>query len=86
MTCIMKNGRLRNGFMRDLSSHHRITEKVADDHQDQVLQLREPNVLKDESCKTWQKVMQPPIKTRLKTINSYASPRFVSNDQKGLKT
>ena len=26
------------------------------------------------------------IWTRLKTINSYASPPFVSKDQKGLKT
>ena len=30
--------------------------------------------------------MQPPIRARLKSINSYASPPFVSNDQKGLKT
>ena len=33
MTCIMKNGRLRNDFMRNLSSHYRVAEKVADDHQ-----------------------------------------------------
>ena len=40
MTCIMKNGRLQYDFVRDLSlhmrnlsSHHRIAEKVADDHQ-----------------------------------------------------
>ena len=33
MTCIMKNGRLQDDFMRNLSSHHRIVEKVADDHQ-----------------------------------------------------
>ena len=33
MTCIMKNERMRNDFMRNLSSHHRIAEKVANDHQ-----------------------------------------------------
>ena len=29
--CIMENGRLQNDFMRNLSSHHRAAEKVADD-------------------------------------------------------
>ena len=33
MTCIMKNGRLWNDFMWNLSSHHRVADKVADDHQ-----------------------------------------------------
>ena len=40
MTCIMKNGRLQNDFgwnlsshMRNLSSHHIVSKKVADDHQ-----------------------------------------------------
>ena len=47
----MKNGRLPNDFMRNLSSHHKVVEKVADDHQVQVLQPKEPNVSKDESCK-----------------------------------
>ena len=49
----MKNGRLQYDFVRDLSSHmrnlsshHRITEKVANDHQVLVLQLKEPNVSK----------------------------------------
>ena len=53
MTCIMKNGRLRNDFVRDLSlhmrnlsSHHKIAEKLADGHQVQVLQLKKPNVSK----------------------------------------
>ena len=40
MTCIMKNGRLQDDLVRDLSSHHRIVEKVADDHQVEVLQLK----------------------------------------------
>ena len=51
----MKNGHLRNDFMRYLSSYaefiiasHRIAEKIADDHQVQVLQLKEPNVAKRE--------------------------------------
>ena len=51
-----------------------------------MLQPKEPNVSKDESCKHLAKIVQPPIRTRLKTINSYASPPFVSNDQKGLET
>ena len=40
MTCIMKNGRLQNDFVRNLSSHvqnlsshHIVSKKVADDHQ-----------------------------------------------------
>ena len=33
MTCTMKNGRLQNDFMRNLSSHHKVAAKVADDHQ-----------------------------------------------------
>ena len=32
MTSIMKNGCLWNDFIRNLSSHHRVGEKVADDH------------------------------------------------------
>ena len=51
-----------------------------------MLQLKNQIVSKDKSCKDLAKIMQPPIWTRLKTIKSYASPPFVSNDQKGLKT
>ena len=86
MICIMENGRLQNDFMQNLSSHHKVVEKVAADNQVLVLQPKEPNVSKDESCKHLAKIVQPPIRTRLKTINSYASPPFVSNDRKGLKT
>ena len=58
----MKNGRLQYDFVRDLSSHmrnlsshHIIAEKVADDHQVQVLQLR-TKCIKSESCKHQAKV------------------------------
>ena len=47
----MENGRLQNDFMRNLSSLHRVAEKLAYDHRVYVLQLKEPNVSKDESCK-----------------------------------
>ena len=85
----MENGRMQNDFMRNLSSHHKVVARVADDHQVQVLQLKRTKCIKSESCKhlaNVAKVLQPPIWTRLKTINSYASPPFVSKDQKGLKT
>ena len=40
MTCTMRIGRLQNDFMRDLSSHHKVATKVADDHQVYMLQLK----------------------------------------------
>jgi len=45
-----ENGRLQNDFMRNLSSHHKVAEKVAHHHEVEVLQPKEPNVSKDEGC------------------------------------
>ena len=42
-----------------------------------MLQLKEPNVSKARVVNTRQNIKQPPIWTRLKTINTYASPPFV---------
>ena len=44
----MKNGRLQNDFMRNLSSHHKVAAKVADDHRVQVLELKSQIVSKRE--------------------------------------
>ena len=46
----MKNGRLRNDFMRNLSSHHKVADKVADDHQVLSVTTQRTKCIKSESC------------------------------------
>ena len=72
-------------FMQNLSSQQMVVAKVVDDHKSLSVTTQKQQ-FKNESCKDLAKIKQPPIRTRLKIINSYASPPFVNNDQKGLKT
>ena len=44
MKCTMISGRLQNKFMRDLSSHQTVAEKVADDHQVLCVTTQKPTV------------------------------------------
>ena len=58
MTCIMENGRLQNAISAEFIVAHaefifakQGGKQVADDHRILVLQLKEPNEAKNESCK-----------------------------------
>ena len=78
MTCIMKNGCLQYDFVRDLSSHmrnlsshHRIAENVADDHQVYVLQLKEPNVSKARVVNTKQNITKHKAPAHIDPLEDY---------------
>ena len=75
---------------RTCGIYHRITHSLIEycSRRPSVLSVttQRTKCIKSESCKHLQKYSKPPRMTCLKTINSYASPPFVSKDQKGLKT
>ena len=46
----MRNGRLWNDFMQNLSSHHKEADKVVDDHQVLSVTTQRTKCIKNESC------------------------------------